>query len=192
MKEVIVTVGPRASGKSDFCERAIALDSSIVLISRDKILIELFGKTSLDPYTGGHEYAIEQMWKITKGRFKVSSDVRIILDTWSGSSQERARINRKLRSFGADQIVAWYFITPIEFVDKWFWKKPGVAKIADMGTRREKGLVFFCEDSPRHDYQLFHELASTIDSDGFDKVVRINPLTMKPKDALIVEASLDL
>ena len=50
MREVILTVGPRASGKSGFCERVLAFDSSIVFISRDKILTELFGKTSLSPY----------------------------------------------------------------------------------------------------------------------------------------------
>ncbi|MDO8728399.1 MAG: AAA family ATPase [bacterium] len=190
MRKVIVTVGPRASGKSSFCEKACALDPAIVWVSRDKVLIELFGKTSLDPYTGGHEYALERMWNIVEEKLQLASNITMILDTWNGSSRERVNINRKLREFGTNQIEAWYFVTPIEKVDEWFWNKPGIAKVGEMKVHQGAGLTFFSEDSPRRDYELFHNLASRINFDGFSEVVRINPVIMVPEHLLRFQTSL--
>ena len=184
MREVIVLVGPRASGKSSFCERVVAFDPSIVLVSRDAILTELFGGTLLDSYSGGHGYALERIWEIVESRLKSSSQSKTILDTWNGSSDDRLRITRKLRHLGADRITAWYFVTPVQYVEQWFWKKPGIAKMQEMRERQGQGLTFFSEDAPRRDYKLFHDMASRVASDGFDTLVRINPLVMGPEQAL--------
>ena len=61
--QVILTVGPRASGKSTFCNAVIGTNKSVELISRDQILTELFGKTNLSPYDGCHEVGGEKMWE---------------------------------------------------------------------------------------------------------------------------------
>lgn len=184
MREVIVTVGPRASGKSCFCDKVLALDLSLVLVSRDKITIELCGSTSLDPYSGGHQYANERMWETLTELLESCDDVRVILDTWNGSSRERKCINQKLRALGVDRIKAWYFVTPVECVEEWFWLKPGIAKIEEMRDRQRQGLAFYSEDAPRRDYELFHEYAEEIDSDGFDEIVRVDPLTTEPEHLL--------
>ena len=47
MKTVILTVGPRGAGKSNFCNQIVQSHSEIVLVSRDAILIELFGSIYL-------------------------------------------------------------------------------------------------------------------------------------------------
>lgn len=191
MREVIVTVGTRASGKSSFCQRVIAADPSIVYISRDNILIELFGRTSLDPYSGGHFYAYEKMWEVVKEKL-IQEEVRIILDVWNGSAGERRSIIKQLREHGADQVMAWYFTTPVKFVEEWFWQKPGIAKIDEIRDRQGEGLVFYCEDAPRRDHKLFHHLASDIDLDGFDAVIRVNPITMGPEHVVHSQTSLNL
>lgn len=54
MRRVALTVGPRGSGKSSFCKGFIRSHPSVSLVSRDEILIELFGSTSLNPYAGEH------------------------------------------------------------------------------------------------------------------------------------------
>ena len=192
MRKVIVTVGPRACGKSDFCEKAITIEPAIVLISRDKLLVEMFGSTSLNAYSGGHFIALERMWEMVSEKLRSSSESIIILDTWNGSSEERSLMIRKLRDLGTNHIEAWYFITPVESVDAWFWKKPGVAKIGEMRKRQGEGLVFYSEDAPRRDYELFHQFASRIDSDGFDRVIRINPLAIQPEHVLDFQTSLNL
>lgn len=186
----VVTVGPRGSGKSNFCEMAVSLNPALVLISRDKVIVELFGTTSLNPYAGEHEYASEKMWGFVKELLQSSHDITIILDAWNGSSQERVSINQRLRRLGADWIEAWYFVTHAEKVDEWFWKKPGIAKMGEMRSRRGEGLTFFSEDSPRRDYRLFHDLAAKISADGFDRIVRINPLTMGPEHVMKSRTSL--
>ncbi len=171
MRKVYVTAGTRAAGKSTFCQKALDLDPSLIEISRDKILIELFGDTSLDPYTGGHDYANDKMWEAVE-KALIPEDIRLILDVWNGDTVARRRILRNLHAFGADQVIAWYFVTPLEFVAEWFWQKPGITHDC------------YGENAPRHDHKLFHKLAVNIDSDGFDGVVRINPVTMNPEEVL--------
>ncbi len=188
MREVIVTVGTRGSGKSTFCEKALALDPSFVEVSRDKILLKVFNGTYLDPYGGGHFFASEKMWaEVTKHLF--SPDLKMILDTWNGDRHDRWLIARKLRDLGADRVVAWYFTTPVETVEEWFWQKPGIAKSSEMLARQGQGLVFFSEDAPRRDHEMFHRLAAEIDTEGFDEVVRINPLVLQPESALSTQTS---
>lgn len=189
MKEVILTVGPRGSGKSYSCKKAIELDPSIIYISRDELLIKLFGTTTLDSYTGSHLYGLNKMWEKVKNAIESAPDVTIILDAWTGSCGERVRIIDKLRGLGVDCVKAWYFITPIDCVDEWFWKKPKTAKVSQMRTLEDQGYVFYREDSPRKDYELFHKLASQIDSDGFDKVIRIDPRSTKLEHILSLQTS---
>ena len=187
LKEVILTVGPQGSGKSSFCEKAVALDPSLTLISRDKILYELFGSVFLDAYSGGHYHAYEVMWERVKEQVEATSDSRIILDTWNGGSRERRAIIERLRELGVGRVVAWYFVTPVETVSEWFWNKPGIAKSSEMCARSGQGLTFFSDKAPKHDYKLFHKWARDIDLDGFDEVVRINPLVTTPEQVLGLE-----
>lgn len=191
MRSVIVPVGPRASGKSTFCEKAISLDPSITWISRDKLLVEIFGKTSLDPYSGGHYHVLEVMWSMVGEHMESSPNSCMILDMWNGTSDERVNITSRLRRFDVDRIEAWYFVTPVEFVNKWFWNKPDVAKIGEMKDRQAEGLTFFLEDSPRRDHELFHKLAQRIELDGFDEVIRVNPLLTRPEHILPLQTSLE-
>ncbi|MCC7356203.1 MAG: AAA family ATPase [Candidatus Doudnabacteria bacterium] len=181
MKEVILTVGPRASGKSSFCERVVAVDSDIVLISRDNLIIELCGKTDLDPYSDGHRNALGMMWKMLEENLRTNSRTRIILDTWNGSSGDRTSIISRLDKLGASRISAWYFTTSIEYVSEWFWQKPGIAKMSEMRTRQHENLSFFREDEVRRSYELFHQLAKKIDRDGFHEVTRLDPLVDAPE-----------
>ena len=179
MREAIVTVGPRAAGKSTFCERVIALDPSIVKVSRDEIAVELFGTDHADPRSGRHTIVREKMIEQVES-FLVRENLRMILDTWNSNRHERRSVIRKLREQGFNRVVAWYFTTPADVVEKWFWKKPGVARMSEMSRRKGEGLAFYFEDSPRRDHKAFHCLASDIDSDGFDTVISINPLNVPP------------
>jgi hypothetical protein len=101
---------------------------------------------------------------------------RIVLDIWNGTSEERKGLIAASRSYGAEEVIALYFVTPVEYVEQWFWLKPGVAKSSEWKEKQGQGYVFFCKDAPRNDHQLFHEFAAGIDSDGFDRVLIVNPL----------------
>jgi predicted kinase len=190
VKEVILLVGTRAAGKSTFSEEAVALEPSMVEVSRDKILVELFGSAYLSPYTGGHFYANKKVWEAVETGLQ-KEDVRMILDAWNGEKSDRMAIIKRLRDFGADRVVAWYFVTPVQTVEEWFWMKPGIAKMSEMHTRRGKNLSFYSEDAPRKDHEMFHHLARNIESDGFDDIVRVNPLTMNPEHVLKLQTSLE-
>ena len=65
MRTVILTVGPRGSGKSTFCKKVIQLDPSIMMVSRDEIIKEHIGMTEIGWYSD-IRYVLDEMWKNLK------------------------------------------------------------------------------------------------------------------------------
>lgn len=167
MKTVILTSGPRGAGKSGFVDMILKQQPEIQLISRDAILMELFGDTALSPYTGGHEYAFCVMWdriKETLNKYKEGEDFTMILDCWNGYSQGRRHIVRRLREMGVDRVSCWYFITPADVCVRWFASKPDGDSLSPTSVRRDHGF--------------YHQQAVNILDDGFDSVQEINPLQL--------------
>ena len=166
-KTVFLTCGTRGAGKSTYCKGVLKHRPDLIIISRDEILIELFGETELSPYGGGHYHAMDIMWKMV--REHLSSDgnnVQIILDCWNGFPEERKHIINELRKSGADKIVAWRFITPLNSVIEWFDKK----------NRSKFNGKEMNKSRSRQDFSLFNKMAKNIENEGFDEVVYINPL----------------
>ncbi|RJO59538.1 hypothetical protein C4546_01530 [Candidatus Parcubacteria bacterium] len=174
-KIVYLLVGQRGAGKSHYAKRLLAKQSELLFISRDEILVRKFGSTDTDPYGGAQWYGLEVMNRLLRFVLRTHSTVKIVLDCWTGSSKERVSLVNKLREFGATRVVALYFVTPREIVNSWFWLKPGIAKLEEMGKRSGRNLVYFSADAPLRDYTAFHRLAQCINSDGFDRVIRIDP-----------------
>lgn len=176
-KYVYLLVGQRGAGKSDYAKRLLANQPELSLISRDEILVRKFGSTDTDPYGGMQWYALEIMHRLLSFVLRTRPKVKIVLDCWTEDSKGRALLVQKLREYGATRVVALYFVTPREIVNSWFWLKPGIAKMEEMGTRNGENLVYFLADTPLRDYDVFHRLARHINSDGFDQVIRIDPRT---------------
>jgi predicted kinase len=173
---VYLLVGQRGAGKSVYAERILSQQPEVSIISRDALLMKLFGSTTLNPYSGGLEHGGAMTKDLLHQTLSTKTNLKLIFDYWTGESRERRSLNQWLRRLGAEKVVALYFVTSLPLVNEWFWKKPGIAKTKEMRTRPNEGLCFFSEDAPSSDYKAFHELASDIDSDGFDEVIRINPL----------------
>ncbi len=172
---IYLLVGQRGAGKSHYAGRLIKNQPELSIVSRDAILIRLYGSTDTDPYSGAGHSVQKIMHRLLRRKLSTQTNLRLILDTFTSDSRERKLLINKMREYGATRIVALYFVTPLEIVDQWFWEKPGIAKMSEMSARRGEGLVFFSENAPGRDYKVFHELASQIDSDGFDEVIRIDP-----------------
>ncbi len=172
---VYLLVGQQGAGKSYYANKLIEDNPELILVSRDEILIRLFGSVFRNSYMGDHHHAENEMHLLLKSTLAKQNGVKLILDTWTGESLERNILINKLRKYGAKYVIALYFITPPEIVNLWFWKKPEVAKAKEWHTKKNQGLIFFHEDAPSHDYKIFHQLAENIDYDGFDRVIRINP-----------------
>jgi predicted kinase len=173
---VYLLVGPRAAGKTTWASAALKEKPDLLLISRDAILVELFGSEHTDPYSGAGQYVMQTLFDRLREKLTEGTASTIVLDCWTGSSDERQPLVRKLRSYGAVKVIALLFTTPLACVEQWFWKKPGIGRLKDIRNPGGYKLAFFGEDAPRNDFQLFHELITTIHDDGFDQVIQINPL----------------
>jgi predicted kinase len=175
-KTVYLLVGPRGSGKSNYCDRMVSRQQDLAVVSRDAIMLQLFGSVHSNKYEGGHEYAFGVMQERLRTLLSAENGIRLVLDAWTGTSRERKALISVLREYGATRVIALYFITPVEYVEKWFWLKPKIARIGEMSEKHGQGYTFFGDDVPRRDHELFHRYAADIDSDGFDQVIRVNPL----------------
>lgn len=188
MKTVILTVGPRGAGKSNFCNQIVQSHSEIVLVSRDAILIELFGSIYFSAYSGGHWVALEKIWEII-AEYMQQSEVLMILDCWNGFANERIIITKKLRSLGVERIVAWYFITPEDACLKWFMEEIKDEIKSKNLNKNPKWIKLHKEakqESYLHDYRLYH--SQPVDStQGFDFIKKINPLEPLPFELLLRE-----
>ncbi len=166
MKEVILTCGPRGAGKSTYCNKYIETYPEWTLVSRDNILIKLFGKTSLDSYSGGHYIALDEMWEVLKSKLK-KPNAKIILDCWNGFPRERRHINRELRELDAKKIEAWQFVTPIETVIERMIER-------EHADEKNKWRLASIKENYTHDYRLYHSFRIDLEQ-GFDFVRQIDP-----------------
>ena len=176
MRTVILTVGPRGSGKSTFCKKVIQLDSNIMIVSRDEIIKEHIGTTEIGWYSD-IRYVLDEMWEKVKALYFSNPNLTMILDTWNGSFYERSTIIEKLRILGVDIIIAWYFVTPRPNVTEWFWNKPEIIDSDFKETRYQRMLQ-------RRQWKIFHKDGCRIDIDGFNAVITINPLVCAPEQVL--------
>lgn len=139
------------------------------MVSRDAVLISLFGKTELDCYSGGHEYALQKMWEQVEEKLvSMGSGETLIIDCWNGYGHERRYLIKKLRDLGAERVVCWYFVTPSHLCGKWFCKKPEMVD-------KDSSYREFMEGSMRRDHAFYHSQARNISEDGFDWIREIDP-----------------
>ena len=176
MKIVILSSGPRGSGKSTYLNLVKQRHPEISFLSRDEVLIEIFGSTHLDPYTGGHWYAAKVLEEKLQTILSADEDLILIYDCWNGYSSERKDLIWKLHNAGADKVICWQFVTPLEVCETWFYKKPDVGGYSESACRR--------------DYKMYHHLAQGIGEDGFDAVIEINPCQLMFEDFPFIQKPL--
>lgn len=181
MRQVVLTVGPQGAGKSAFCNQIVQSHPEVVMVSRDAILVELFGNAYLDSYSGGHYIALEKMWEKIAEHMK-RDEITMILDCWNGFARERHEITDKLRSLGVERIGNWYFVTPEADCLGWYMKE-----VMSETPKKDPKWEKFRQESRRSEFQrcykLFHSQPINIDQ-GFDFITKINPLESPPFESL--------
>lgn len=180
MKRAILTVGPQYAGKSTFCKRATKAFPHVLYVSRDEILVRVFGSTCLSPYTNDHEVGLGIMWNQIHEQLRRLDEFMLILDAWNGFPREREEMVQKLRRCGAERVDAWYFITPVEQCVEWSIKRqpppapnPGASKIVRdaLNKSRKQGV--------EHDHRLFHSKQVAMDT-CFNNISCVDPRHHKP------------
>ncbi|OGG41438.1 hypothetical protein A2837_02925 [Candidatus Kaiserbacteria bacterium RIFCSPHIGHO2_01_FULL_46_22] len=170
MTEVILTIGPQYAGKSTFCKKVVELNPDIYFVSRDDILMELFGTVWLGSYSGGHHIAYEIMWKKAKRLIKKKPRL-LILDCWNGPTRERLWITDRLKKLGISNVIGWYFVTPFNQCVEWSLGRDPPKHEREKEWRK---IEF------NHIYNDFHRQSVETEK-GFQNIVRINPLIDTPE-----------
>lgn len=121
MKTVVMTVGPQGAGKTTYCQNVVTANPGVKFLSVDLFFMERFGKIGFDPYTGEVNYAWNCFWEYVEQSLKQAEcDATILLDCWNPTASARRAIRERLKTYGAQRIVAWYFVTPSEVCGRWF------------------------------------------------------------------------
>ena len=187
MRQIILPVGPQGAGKTTFCKKVIAKHPEIQYISRDEILIELFGTVYLEKYTGQHFQGIEKMLRVVEQEL-LKPNITLIVDCWTGDSNEREMLTSIFRLNGAKSVIAWHFTTTEEICLDWFKKR------CKEENSREKGSEFeemFRESrleamavSCLHNYRVFQTFPVEINQ-VFDLIIQVDPLDPPPLRILL-------
>jgi len=168
MKTVALTIGPRGAGKSTYCRAYLAAHPEAALVSRDEILLELFGEASIDPYTDSRGIVLREIWRRVKKCFEEGYQL-VILDCWNGWSNEREYLTKHLREgCGVEVVVAWRFITSEDWCLRWFLEKDNILRSYD-GNREYAIRV------QRRDFLLYNDQPVELDQ-GFNSIRFIDPL----------------
>ncbi len=180
MKRVILPIGPQYAGKSTFCQKVATHFPEVAYISRDKILIELFGTVWLSHYDGGHFAGLKKMWEQVSELFE-RSDFTLILDTWNGPTRDRIEIVNKLRELGATNIVGWHFVTPLDACIEWsFIRDPCKITPGKRSSEISRSMRI-------SQYTGIHEafLNLSIEKEGlFDSIKQIDATKTMPEHAI--------
>lgn len=182
MKRAILTVGPQYAGKSTFCEKVVVAHPEVVIISRDKLRVQVYGSVYTDPYqTNGWE-AERLMWEAV-AKHLAQPEIALILDCWNLSAAERQNIFQKLKDYGATRIDLWHFTTSPDTCVQWSLKRdpPSGGTDERWHQARIDSQSFFC----RRNCDLFRRETHGIENEpGFDTLVNIDPLVTDPANAL--------
>lgn len=175
---VYVLIGQRGAGKSTYAKALYQRDPTLRLLIRDDISVRCFG--SLYFHADKQEedrrfiYTLKLMFRFLKRTFSSKPGSRVIMEVLATTQAGRRSYIETLQKLGATKIIALCFETPLEIVDQWFWQKPEVGL---MGVEKEgEDLLFFTRDTPTRQHEAFQHHLATIDTDGWDQVIRVNPL----------------
>ena len=171
IQRAYLTVGPQGAGKSTFCHRLVEICPGLILISRDDIYEEVFGKDWHSAYSGAHYVGMDEVWKRVETAATTSE--QIILDCWNEDPEERRRYVNRLRSLGAVHVEAWHFVTPKEVCMEWY-----KAKITAEGWC-SLNLIDFNTQICGRNYDVFHSIPISTDQ-GFDYIRTIDPTKVEP------------
>lgn len=189
MRCAALAIGPQGAGKSTFCKKMVEAEPGIVLVSRDAILLELFGSVYQEEENpGAYEAAWKEMWRIVARHLGRSDDVRLILDFWTQSARQRHAVVGTLQNFDFDRIEAWQFVTPAAVAMRWYFRREWQniqAREQELRRRQrpEKGEEYYfklrraalhdrCQEYRKHwNYFISDE---PLPEEGFDQVRQID------------------
>ncbi len=164
MKQVFLTSGPRGGGKSTYVEELCRRRPDLTLVSRDQVMLELFGTVWFGAYSGGadHDRGMQEVWRRLEVALKPEGAC-VVFDCWNGFPADRRWLIEKLRELGADQVICLQFFVSVETCVRWYMRKP------------EQVRGGLSESSIRCDYRLYYGQAQSIGQDGFDHVIEVRP-----------------
>lgn len=123
MSTVVLISGPRGAGKTTYCKKIAAHYPDIQHMSLDETMTRIFGFPWPDTDTGAWSVAYDVMMEEIKTAVLTDSSALILADMWNGSCIDREKLISRFLKMGADRVVVWYFITPLDTARHWFLER---------------------------------------------------------------------
>lgn len=168
---IVLSIGPRGSGKTTYCDRVIKHYPKVRIFSQDDAIRKQFGKLTFSQH---EQVDMAFLWQAAFSFLRsLDRESDAILDMNFMSKAERISSIIKAKMAGAQSISCWYFVTPLQASAEFFMKKP----------ERERGEFTTAIYSLY--YRDFHEQCRDIECDhlvysgpnqyGFNLIRRIDP-----------------
>lgn len=120
MSTIALICGPRGAGKTSYCRRVSAECLDIMHMSLDDTMTKIFGLPWPDTDTGAWVVAYEVMTEEIEAAIIANPSAIILADIWNSSCIDREKLIREFLKIGADRVVVWYLVTPVDTARRWF------------------------------------------------------------------------
>ena len=160
-----IAVGPKAAGKTTFCQLYADTRPGTVLVRP----LDEAAKESIDEGI---------LWKTMAQNLRspADKDTMLILDCHHDDPAQRKATITRLHALGIADVEAWYFVTPEHVCVKWFMEREEREERALTDPRDRKWRSLFRVEivkALRHDHARFP--FPTV-QEGFSRIRKIDPL----------------
>ncbi len=159
-----IAVGPKAAGKTTFCQSFAAGRSDAILVR----------SVNNDDFT---EEGI--LWKTIVQNLHACTDksAHFILDCHCCNPTERKEVIVRLHSLGIADVEAWHFVTPEFICVKWFIERDEREEHALTDPRDRRWRALFRPHAIKAVHHAYIDFPTPTIQEGFSRIRRIDPRT---------------
>ncbi len=157
-----IAVGPKAAGKTTFCQSFVAGRSDAILIrSNDN-----------DVFTGEGI-----LWRTIAQNLRTNADkdAQFILDCHCCNPEQRKEIVTRLHTIGIADVEAWHFVTPEFVCVKWFTELDEREERALTDPRDRKWRALFRPHTIKAIHREYAAFPIPTVQEGFSRIRSIDP-----------------
>lgn len=156
MSTAYLFVGPRGVGKTSFAKYLSSVMPEIKVVSRDEITLDLYGATSINPYT----MSFNPVYKIMYQKLAEFSCSDVILDCWIGYKRDFFSMIKKMFELNFDKVVVCVFCAELDLIVSQLYARDG----------RNQSFKSYIQKNIQVFYREVSSFTSDLELDDWDDV----------------------